>query len=407
MLKERLGPEQLRLLGLLGRAAAALPWAAAVAEPSDEHFPDYQPDLVVAGKLLHSLMADAGLGDWELEIVDGREPNRRSLRIEELEVEHPDVSFLEAEGKTLVFQITRLGPADITLAALAQEVARAALAVSAERTGAHPYRSGPEPSADADDDALVAAATVWLGFGLITLPAAVSYRRSSVATGYSVTTRQTIMQTSALPSGDLAFLLAACMVIREDDDSEMLCEYLVKEQAENVELWIGALEPARTELLAKLGLSEPFAARRELAAVKPLDVKKLERLEARHGKDNIGKTVERRWERRTLSYAFLGFAISFVPATILAQWLGGFVFLIVIAGFFAGIVQGSSRRRYYCGGCQLPLRNDERQCPQCGARFQGESELVRVVRTVDDLDDDEDEELTRAALECDEDGASR
>ena len=396
---EQLGEEQLRLLGLLARTAAALP-SQGLVEPSDERFPDYQPDLVVAGKLIHSLMADAGLGDWELEIVDGREPNRRWLRIEELEVEHPDISFLEAEGKKLLFQITRLGPADMTLAAMAQEVARAALSVSSQGGGAHPYRSGPAPSADAEDDALVAAATVWLGFGLITLPAAISFRRSSVATGYSVTTRQTIMQTSALPSGDLAFLLGACMVIREDDDSEMLCEYLVKEQAENVAEWITALERDRPALLAKLGLPETLPPRREPPAVKPLDVRKLERMEKRLGKDNIGKTLKRQWERRTLSYALIGFCIALVPSVILAQWVGGFVLLLVIVGFFIGMTRGSSKRRYFCGGCELPLRDDESQCPRCGASFEGECELVRVTRTIDDLDDDEDEELTREALAC-------
>jgi hypothetical protein len=404
MLEQRLGDEQ--LLALLGRAAARLGRQAALAEPSDEHFPeDYEPNLVVAGELLHRLMAYAGLGDRELEVVDGRAPDR-PLRMEELEVTHPDVSFLESDGKKLIFQITRLGPADVTLAALAQEVARAALAVASQRNGAHPYRSGPEAPSTPDDEALVAAATVWLGFGLITLPAAISFRRSSVATGYSVTTRQTIMLTSGLPSGDLAFLLAAWMVVRDQDETAIVREYLVKEQAENVEEWICTLRSERLELLEKLGLSHPFEAPCELPPVRPLDVSGFEQLEARHGKANLGRTVERKWERRTLTYALLGFAVSLIPAAILAQWIGGFIVVLLVIGFFAGIVIGSSRRRHYCGACQMPLRSYERQCPQCGARFQGESELVRIARTMDDLDDEEDEALAREALGLDEDQAS-
>ncbi len=379
-----LDSHQQELLDLLGEVIAKIGLRRVpLVEPTAAFFPErYEPTLPSAGRLLHRLLSFAGVA-LEPEIVDGRRPTGAFVE-GEFEVTRPVVSFIAIESGRAVFQVDQLGPGDLTAAELCQQVAYASLGAGG-------------------DPAQAAAATIVHGFGLITLPAATTMRRSSVVVGDRVITRQNLMLTGALPSGDLAFLLAAWLVLRGSDESERLERHLAEEPAANVAEWIQTLAPWRRELRERFEL--PWSGDRWIEPaviyVSPPSDERLsawQRAEDLYRRPNQGQSTARRWSKKTLDYAILGALLGLIAtiACLVKDSPWSLAWLPIAVGLVGGARMGRRARRYYCGACHLLLRPRDERCAKCGVTFERDEAVVSKISEMPD--DPEDDELTREAL---------
>ena len=379
-------------------------------EETPKFFPDsWEPTLVGAARILHRLLCYVGVEGWELELVDARDP----LADEGIKgQQQPVIDFIEAENGKMVFQVDNLGRAEWVPAVLCYE---AALAFVATRQAAHPYRGGDRP-ADAvsqKDHEQAAAATVFLGLGLITVNAAHAFHQDGEIVGNMAVTYRTHMILGALPAGDLSFLLAVQLCLRGTSVSAAapLLRQLQPNQAQAVRRWLAALGGSRDALRTRLGFPEPAPMVDALALpeVPPLPahtVSALEEAEEVFRNPLRGESAVRYYEAKTITYLFVGLFAAMVPAGWLA-FAGGsriYIALAVLAvGAGAGALIGSRLRLHYCGACDMVLRARETTCPQCAARLEGDEPRRTLARLREQPEEEEDEEeedeLVRQALE--------
>jgi hypothetical protein len=181
------------------------------------------------------------------------------------------VDLVAVEEQRLVFQVGRLAGIDVTLACVCLEAARAFVLVS----GLDPYRASP-PVAErsAREDVLAGVAAVYFGFGAVLVHAARRLRRVAELRGEVPITRTQQFVVGALSTSEVAFLLAATLVVRLAPEGEVspLDEALQRE-----------LEAA------------------ELANAQPMSA----------------TLVRRYYERRTGAYTLVGLLVALTPAMVL------------------------------------------------------------------------------------------
>lgn len=373
-------------------------------EPTAAFFPDqWEPNMVGLGRLLHRLQHLMGLGGWALELEDARAP----LDDDAPPTQQPVVDFIAAEDGRLAFQVDQLGPAEAVLGALCFEVARAFIAVHQAQ---HPFRASPatDDSASREAQERAAVATVYLGLGLITADAAHSFHQQGELIGNYAVTYRAHMVMGALPAGDLTFLLAVQLVLRGVSGAEAapLLGRLGSNQARDVRQWLELLQGQADQLRQRLGLpdEEPGEAL-EPPDVPPLDAGLLQDLrdaDQRYENPLQGEQTHRYWQAKTVTCLFIGLFIGMVPALILLLTNNGLLVAAIpmVIGGVAGAALGSRRRIYYCGACQMVLRDHEQRCPRCAASMVGDRPWSRL-KTWEEQDEEEgDDELTRQALEA-------
>ncbi|MCA9671543.1 MAG: hypothetical protein KC503_38360 [Myxococcales bacterium] len=385
--------------------------AAPLVDASERCFPEpFEPSLLGVAQALVPLLCYAGLGGYRLELVDARAPLSEQAMVELPAVE---LCAVEDDGR-LVFQVDRVGRKPQALyGALAYEVARAFVAT---RDAEHPYRESfteraaqlhSEPAALA-----AAAATIYLGFGPVVVAACGAYHVAGEMLGNTTFTSYAHQSVGPLGARDMGALLAMQLALRgEDRDSAAA---LLRGLGANQQAAVGELldtfgeAPARDALAAAIGadISDDkgaYEVRALPALPQPLiSAALLETIaadEAAAQRPNEGAQARRYYQRKTVSWLFIGLFAAMVPAIIaVANGRMAIAGLLMLACGALGAAFGRTRRILYCEACGMLVREHERRCPRCAATL-GEAYPESARREhLDDDDSEDDEALAEAAL---------
>jgi hypothetical protein len=386
---------------------------APLVEAAPRFFPDpWTPDLDGVRALALRLLAYAGLAwmDVDVEPFDGEEEVELGGmgEVRSRRKQGAVAWFQGIEDDCCLFgvELELLDDPERLVGALAHEVA-------------HAWRSHHGLMVeDAElEEELTDLTTVYLGFGILTVNGTYRYRAKGEISGGMAQTEWSFVQAGYLPLEAMCFLLAAQVVARRMESSEVrrLQGLLEPNQAASFRRALRELESDVDALAERLRIPSPERWPRpwtELpvpAALRAAPVSSPAREEAPQPSEpphNTGRPVFR--HRRASAFAPLfwpmgALLLSFVLKAVLdTQW--GLV-LVPVA-----LVAALTFKRDYCTGtaCEAVLKKGLTECPMCGGtvagvilrerdRFDAEAEYWRKVRAqggqvpdeVDDaLDDD-------------------